>query len=151
MEIRVDDLSGPGIAHLLQTHLDSCLSVTPVGSAHALDINSLRASDVTFWTVWQEDILMACGALKEIAPDHGEIKSMHTYQKYRGKGIASRLVHHIIAEAKNRHYKRLSLETGSFEAFAPARAAYEKLGFDECPPFAAYKLDPNSVFMSLNL
>ena len=89
--------------------------------------------------------------MKELSPDHGEVKSMHTAQAVRGKGVARRLLEHLIAEARQRAYGRLSLETGSMEGFLPARALYGSFGFQFCAPFADYKLDPNSVFMTLEL
>jgi len=150
--IREDDLSGPEIAGLLQAHLDHAARHSPPESIHALDLDRLRAPEITFWSVWTPDgALMGCGALKELAPDHGEIKSMHTAQAHRGKGVAARLVGHILAEARARSYRRVSLETGTMEGFAAARALYARFGFRICPPFAQYREDPNSVCMTLVL
>ncbi len=149
--IREDDLSGPEIVALLQTHQDDQALRSPSNSNHTLDLDGLRAPDVTLWSAWQEGALLGCGALKEIAPGHGEIKSMHTAAEHRGKGVAARLVEHILAEAQRRGYQRLSLETGSAESFTPARALYARFGFRDCPPFADYPEDPYSAFMTLEL
>ncbi len=116
-----------------------------------LDLDDLRAPEVTFWTAWEEEDLLGCGALKALDDVHGEIKSMHTAEAHRGKGVAARLLQHIIDEAQKRSFRRLSLETGSMEAFSPARRLYEKFGFVECPPFADYRLDPYSLFMTREL
>ena len=149
--IREDDLSGPEIVALLQTHLDDQALRSPSNSNHTLDLSGLQAADVTLWSAWQEGALLGCGALKELAPGHGEIKSMHTAVAHRGKGVAARLVEHILAEARRRGYDRLSLETGSAESFAPARALYARFGFRDCPPFGDYPEDPYSAFMTLEL
>ena len=148
MRIVVDDLSGPLIAAFLQEHLDEMRSITPPESKHALDLDGLRKPEVTFWTVLDGETLAGCGALKELDPAHAEIKSMRTAARYQQRGVASMLVRHMIDEATRRGYTRLSLETGSFDFFAPARRLYAKHGFEPCPPFADYRADPNSVFMT---
>jgi len=149
--IREDDLRGPEIAALLEAHLDLMRSISPPESVHALDLEALRAPQVTFWTVWDEAQLLGCGALKEIDAGHGEVKSMHTAAAARGRGVARRLVEHILDEARRRGYRRLSLETGSTEDFAAARGLYSGFGFTCCGPFADYLLDPFSAFMTLEL
>ncbi|HIC81287.1 MAG TPA: GNAT family N-acetyltransferase [Kiloniellaceae bacterium] len=151
MIIREDDLRGREIAALLEAHLEVMAEHSPPESRHALDLEGLRVPEVTFWTAWEDAQLLGCAALKELSPDHGEVKSMHTARAARGKGVARRLLEHLIAEARCRAYGRLSLETGSMEGFAPARALYSGFGFEYCPPFADYRLDPNSVFMTLAL
>jgi putative acetyltransferase len=151
MRIVVDDLSGPEIAEFLEKHIREMLSVTPPESKHALDLDGLRKPEVTFWSVFDGDALIGCGAIKELDAGHGEIKSMRTDPSYKRRGIASRLLEHIIAEARRRGYTRLSLETGSFDFFAPARALYERFGFEYCEPFADYKKDPNSSHMTMVL
>jgi putative acetyltransferase len=149
--IRLDDLSGPEIAALLQEHLDEMHQLSPPESVHALDLDALRQPEITFWTVWAGDKLAGCGALKELDPTHGEIKSMRTSYEFRGKGAGKFVLRHILDEAQERGYRRLSLETGSMSAFDPARRLYESYGFESCGPFADYILDPNSVFMTLDL
>lgn len=145
------DLSDPRVIALLHTHLTTARAATAPGSAHALDISGLQSPDITFWTIWAGEVLLGCGALKRLADDHGEIKSMHTAQDNRGQGVGSAMLRHIIAAARARGFLRLSLETGSWDFFRPARALYARHGFVECRPFASYVLDPNSVFMTLDL
>lgn len=150
-EIREGGLDLPDVHALLQAHLDTMALHSPAESRHALDLSGLTVAEVTFWSVWEGDQLVGCGALKELSPDHGEIKSMHTAAAHRGKGIAGRIVEHVIATARARGYTRLSLETGSPDGFAPARALYERYGFTYCGPFGDYREDPYSVFMTLEL
>ena len=147
MKIAVDDLSGPEIAAFLQEHLDEMRATTPPESKHALDLDALRRPEVTFWTVYEGDELLGCGALKELDGATGEIKSMRTAAAPQRRGGAGGRLGHLGAQARGRGYERLYLETGSFEFFAPARALYEKFGFTYCGPFADYKLDPNSAYM----
>jgi putative acetyltransferase len=151
MQIRIDDLTGQDVADLLQAHLEYCRTWSPPESVHALDLDVLRAPGITFWAAWDAGNLLGCGALKELNPSHGEIKSMHVAARHRGHGVAAALVKHIVAEARARSYRRLSLETGSMEAFAPARALYARCGFIGTGPFGDYVPDPNSVFMTLDL
>jgi putative acetyltransferase len=151
MQIELDDLSRPEIAELLKEHLTSMFVHSPPESVHALPIEGLRSPDITFWSVWENGELLGCGALKELDPQHGEIKSMRTVSTHLRKGVAREVVHHIIAEAKRRGYRRLSLETGSMAAFEPARQLYGTCGFTFCGPFGNYVNDPNSVFMTMEL
>lgn len=124
---------------------------SPPESIHALDVDGLRAPNVTFWTIWDAADLVGCGALLELDRTHGEIKSMRTAQGHRRRGVAAQMLRHIVAEAERRAYRRLSLETGSMAAFAPARALYARFGFVPCEPFGSYVRDPNSVFMTRSL
>lgn len=148
MNIRLDDLRGPEIRALLEEHLRNMHEISPPESVHALDLSGLRQSDITFWTAWSDGQLLGCGALKELDTTHGEIKSMRTARTQRRRGVGRAMLEHIIAEARRRSYQRLSLETGSMDAFAPARRLYENFGFTYCGPFAQYAEDPNSVFMT---
>lgn len=148
MQIRVDDLTGPEIAELLSAHLDHGNAHSPPESVHALDLAGLRTPDITFWSAWDGEELLGCGALRELSPEHAELKSMHTAARHRGKGVGRAMLEHILREARSRGYARVSLETGSMDAFAPARALYQRYGFAECPPFGSYKLDPHSTFMT---
>ena len=148
MDIRVDDLRGPEIRALLEDHLEEMRRQSPPESVHALDLEGLRRPNVTFWTVWSDGGLMGCGALKELERTHGEVKSMRTAPAFRRQGVAKAMLAHIVREAEERRYHRLSLETGSMEAFRPARELYESFGFSYCPPFGDYALDPNSVFLT---
>lgn len=151
MDIRVDDLKGPEIARLLEEHLRSLRALSPPESVHALDLEKLRRPEITFWTVWEGGALLGCGALKALDARHGELKSMRTAAAHLRRGVASALLRHIIEEARRRDYRRLSLETGSPDAFEPARRLYERFGFAVCGPFADYVDDPNSVFMTREL
>lgn len=147
-EIREDDLKGPEVAALLREHLEAMHRQSPPESVHALDIARLRAPGITFWSAWQGTALAGCGALKELGPEHGELKSMRTAGAFLRKGVAAALLVHMIGVARARGYQRLSLETGSMEAFAPARALYARFGFLPCGPFADYVDDPNSMFLT---
>ena len=151
MRIIEDDLSGPEIRALLETHFAGMLANSPESSCHFLDFDELNAPDVTFWSVWDGRSLAGCGALKELDPEHGEIKSMRTQADHLRKGAGAMMLTHIISEARERGYRRLSLETGSTEAFIPALALYEAHGFQFCPPFGDYVKDPFSHFMTLAL
>lgn len=151
MRIVLDDLSGPEIARFLGEHLAEMYATTPAESVHALDLDALRKPEITFWTVWDGDQLVGCGALKELDPGHAEVKSMRTQPARKRQGIASLLLRHLIAEAERKGYRRLSLETGSAEHFAPARALYSKYGFTPCPPFEGYTDDPSSAYFTRTL
>ena len=151
MRIIQGDFNDPRVVDLLYTHLTSARAETAHGSAHALDLAGLQAPEVSFWTIWDDETLLGVGALKRLSADHGEVKSMHTAQSMRRRGAGSAMLRHIIAAARVSGMSRLSLETGSWEYFRPARALYRSHGFVECPPFADYVPDPNSVFMSLDL
>jgi len=151
MRISPGELNDPRVIDLLQIHLTNARAETARGSAHALDLTGLQSPDISFWTIWEGEALLGVGALKRLSPDHGEVKSMHTAQSARRKGVGSAMLQHIIATARKSGMSRLSLETGSWEYFRPARALYRSHGFVECGPFADYVPDPNSVFMSLDL
>lgn len=151
MDIKIDDLKGSEIYELLQEHLQNMTLHSPPESIHALDIEALRQPEITFWTVWESGELLGCGALKELDSQHAEIKSMRTSSLHLRKGVAKNLLTHILEEAKRRGYSRLSLETGSAEAFDPARKLYANFGFTYCEPFADYVEDPYSVFMTREL
>lgn len=148
MEIRTGGLDHPSVVQLLGEHLQGMAQYSPPESIHALDPEALRKPEISFWTVWERDGLMGCGALKQLDSLHGEIKSMRTAAQHLRKGVASALVAHIVHEARRRGWQRLFLETGSASAFAPARRLYAGFGFEVCGPFASYVEDPYSVFMS---
>jgi putative acetyltransferase len=148
VRIVVDDLTGPQIARFLEEHVAEMLSISPPESKHALDLEALRAPDVTFWSVLDGGTVVGCGALKRLDAGHAEVKSMRTAAARKRSGIASLVLGHIIAEAGRMGFARLSLETGSADFFAPARKLYEKFGFTYCEPFADYCPDPLSVFLT---
>jgi len=143
-----DDLSGAAIRALLELHFAGMLANSPAGSCHFLDFDGLRARDVTFWSIHKDGALAGCGALKMLDAKHGEIKSMRTAEGFLRQGVAARMLGHIIAEAQRRGLERLSLETGSGAAFEPAITLYRRYGFADCEPFAGYKPDPFSRFMT---
>ena len=151
LSIREDSVDGLEVLDLLGQHLRLMSAVSPPESSHALDVDGLRAPNVTLWTAWRGATLLGCGALKELDISHGEIKSMHTAAAARRQGIGSAMLLHILAEARRRGYRRVSLETGSMREFEPARRLYQLYHFEYCAPFGDYNEDPNSVFMTLSL
>jgi putative acetyltransferase len=151
MRIEIDDLTRPEIHDLLREHLAHMHELSPPESVHALDLSKLRGRDITFWSAWEGETLVACGALKALGAAEGEVKSMRTPQAARRRGAGRAMLAHIIEQARARGYRRLNLETGSHAAFMPAQALYRSFGFVECGPFADYRPDPNSVFMTLEL
>lgn len=151
MKIIADNLEGPEIAVLLSQHLEDAYEYSPPESVHALDLAALKSPDITFWSCWEDTDLLGCGALKELDGAQGEIKSMRTAEAHLRKGVASRILEHIIGVAKNRNYKRLFLETGSMAVYLPAQKLYQRFGFEFCEPFGEYVEDPNSRFMTLEL
>jgi putative acetyltransferase len=151
MRIETDDLTRPEVIALLNEHLSNMFELSPPESVHALDLDKLRQPEISFWTAWDDGGLLGCGALKELAPGHGEVKSMRTPSARRRTGAGRALLAHIVAVANERRYQRLSLETGSSDAFLPAQKLYESAGFVRCGPFGSYAEDPHSVFMTLQL
>ena len=151
MRIEIDDPGRADVLALLEEHLRNMHEISPPESVHALDVSGLKLPGITFWSVRDEGLLLGCGALKELDSAHGEVKSMRTPASLRRRGAGRAVLFHIIAVARSRRYRRLSLETGAAEAFAPARRLYETAGFTYCGPFADYRPDPNSVFMTLAL
>lgn len=151
MKIEIDDLSRVEIHSLLEEHLESMRQLSPPESVHALDLNKLRKPDITFWSAWDGQVLLGCGALKELSGTHGEIKSMRTPSARRRQGAGRAILAYIMQTARRRSYETLSLETGSAAEFEPAHRLYESVGFVRCGPFGDYTDDPNSIFMSLRL
>ncbi|TXK71716.1 GNAT family N-acetyltransferase [Paenibacillus sp. N3.4] len=151
MDFKIDDLTGSEVIALIGEHFQNMAQQSPPESMHALNLEGLRKPEITFWSVWEQNELLGCGALKEIDAQHGEIKSMRTSSLHLRKGVAKQLLEHIIEEAKKRGYLRLSLETGAMESFEPAIRLYANLGFKYCKPFSDYIEDPNSVFMTKEL
>jgi putative acetyltransferase len=148
MRIMEGGLDDPRVVALLELHVTRAHRETGRGSGHALRLDGLRAPDVTFWSVWDGEEVVGIGALRRLSAEHGEIKSMHTAEAARGRGVGSALVLRIMETARARGMRRLSLETGSWPYFLPARALYARHGFVECGPFGEYREDPNSVFMT---
>ena len=147
--IREGGLDDPRVVALLESHFAALLAISPEESTHFLDLSGLAAADVNFWTAWEGDDLLGCGALKQVDSRHGEIKSMRTALAHLRRGAAAGLVAHILATARARDYAQVSLETGLGPAFEPAHALYRRFGFVECGPFADYREDPFSRFYTL--
>lgn len=150
MEIRLDDLTGSEIKELLEMHVN-CMREISKESSHVLDLDALRKPNITFWTIWKDNTLAGCGALKIVSDDHAELKSMRTATPFLGQGVAQKMLTHIISEARRMGMSRLSLETGSMDYFIPSRNLYRKFGFSSCMPYGEYVDDPNSVFMTMKL
>lgn len=148
IRIVAGDIADPRVIELLQTHLERARAETAPGSAHALGLTGLMAPDVRFVAAWDDDMLAGCGALKVLSAAEGELKSMHTVEAMRGRGIGGALVDHLVALGRTLGLSRLVLETGSWDYFQPARRLYLAHGFVECGPFGDYADDPNSVFMT---
>ena len=138
----------PDVNKLLTKHFIELKSASPEGSAHVLDIPGLRTSSIKFWSLWLNDDLFGCGALKFLDKKHGEFKSIRIHDDYRNKGNGVKIVNHLIIEAKKLEIKRLSIETGAGKFFEPARKLFKKCGFEPCRPFAHYKDDVNSIYFT---
>ena len=151
LHIEIDDLSRPQIHALLEEHLENMHELGPPESVHALDLAKLRQPGITFWSAWDGEQLLAIGALKELDAVHAELKSMRTPAALRGRGAGRAILAHIMQIAQDRGYRRVSLETGTVDAFKPAHRLYESFGFGFCGPFGDYAEDVNSVFMSKQL
>ena len=136
---------------LLKKHFIELRSVSPAGSTHVLDIDGLKVPSIKFWSLWENNKLIGCGALKFLEKNHGEFKSIRVADQFRKKGIGERIINHLIEEAKKLKISKLSIETGAGDFFLPARNLFSKFGFKTCPPFAHYKDDPNSCYYTLNL
>ena len=148
VDIRLGGLDDQRVVALLRYHFDKCHEVTPPGSAHVFDISRLEAPDVDFFAAWDGETLLGVGAVKYLDATHGEVKSMHTSEAARRRGIGSTILKHIVEAARAKGIRRLSLETGSFGYFEPARTLYRSHGFTDCEPFGDYKPDPNSSFLT---
>ena len=151
MRIEIDDPARADVRALLEEHLRNMHELSPPESVHALDVSALKSADMTFWSAREGGLLMGCGALRQLAPEHGEIKSMRTPAALRRHGAGRAILNHILEVARERGYKRLSLETGTAESFAAAHRLYESAGFVQCGPFGDYQPDPHSVFMTRDL
>jgi putative acetyltransferase len=146
-----DDLRTPDVRALLESHLAFCNLHSPPEDVHALDIDALLDPSVSFFSCREDGVLLGVGALKQLDERHAEIKSMHTAAPARGRGVARQIVTHLVELARERGCERISLETGTMAAFAPARALYASAGFQPCGRFADYPESPNSTFMTLDL
>ena len=145
------NFDNPEVNELLKKHFIELRSVSPEGSTHVLDIDGLKDPSIKFWSLWENNELIGCGALKFLEKNHGEFKSIRVAYQFRKKGIGERIINHLIEEAKKLKISKLSIETGAGDFFLPARKLFSKFGFKTCPPFAHYKDDPNSCYYTLNL
>ncbi len=145
------NFDNPEVNKLLNKHFVELRSVSPAGSTHVLDIAGLKDQSIKFWSLWKNNEIIGCGALKFLEKNHGEFKSIRVTDKFRKTGIGEKIIDHLIEEAKKLEISKLSIETGAGEFFLPARKLFSKFGFKACPPFAHYKEDPNSCYYTLNL
>ena len=139
------------VNELLLNHFKELRSVSPEGSTHVLDIPGLKDPSIKFWSIWEDSKLVGCGAIKLFDQKHGELKSIRVTNEFRKKGYGEKILKHLLIKAKNLNLRKLSIETGSGDFFKPARELFQKIGFKKCPPFAHYKEDPNSCYMSLDI
>ncbi len=145
------NFENPDVNELLKNHFIELRSVSPEGSAHVLDIDGLKDRSIKFWSLWDNNQLIGCGALKFLGENHGEFKSIRVADKFRKSGIGEKIIEHLIEEARKLEITKLSIETGAGNFFLPARNLFSKFGFKKCQPFAHYKEDPNSCYYSLEL
>lgn len=151
MQFRLDDVTHPAVIALLEEHVADMYATSPAESVHTLDLGTLRGDGIEVWTAWRDDVLLGCGALKELSATDRELKSMRTTHAARGQGVGAAMLTHLIDQAQASGATHLWLETGVEEYFAAARRLYERAGFVGCEPFADYVEDPLSVFMTLEL
>ena len=145
------NFDNPEVNELLKKHFIELRSVSPEGSTHVLDIDGLKDPSIKFWSLWENNKLIGCGALKFLEKNHGEFKSIRVADEFRKNGIGERIINHLIEEAKKLKITKLSIETGAGEFFAPARKLFNKFGFKNSEPFPHYKIDPNSCYFTLDL
>lgn len=148
MKIKIDDLSSGEVISLLEEHLSDMYATSPPECVHALDVQALKSPEITFFSTWIDSALAACVGIKRLSSLEVELKSMRTSHAFRGKGVASKQLEHVLNFAREQGYKRINLETGTQDYFKPARNLYKKFGFTDCGPFSSYKLNPNSHFMT---
>ena len=151
MKSIANNFENPDVNKLLIKHFKELRSVSPKGSTHVLDIDGLRKPSIKFWSLWQQDKLVGCGAIKLLSNDHGEFKSIRIVDEFKRKGLGKKIIGHLIEKAKLNNLKKISVETGAGEFFKPARILFKKTGFKECKPFAHYKEDINSVYFDIEI
>jgi len=151
MKLIEGNFEEPKVDELLKKHFIELRSVSPAGSTHVLDINGLKDESIKFWSLWEDNQLIGCGALKFLSDTHGEFKSIRVSDKYRKKGFGEKIINHLIDKAKKLNIKKISIETGAGDFFTPARKLFSKFNFHPCEPFAHYKEDPNSCYLTKNI
>ena len=145
------NFENPDVNDLLNKHFVELRSVSPPGSTHVLNIEGLKDKTIKFWSLWEKNKIIGCGALKFLEKDHGEFKSIRVADDFRKKGMGTKIINHLIIESKKLNIIRVSVETGAGDFFLPARKLFKKFKFIECQPFAHYKVDPNSCYYTLEL
>ena len=145
------NFDNPEVNKLLTKHFIELRAASPEGSAHVLDIPGLKVPSIKFWSLWENEEIFGCGALKFLDQDHGEFKSIRIHDKFRNKGNGIKLIEHLIKEARKLNIKRISIETGAGKFFDPARKLFEKCKFLPCKPFAHYKEDINSIYLTKHI
>jgi putative acetyltransferase len=150
-EIQLADPRDARVRELVERHLTFGRSFTPPEDAHALEVDELVDPAIVLFAAHAGEEVLAVGALKDLGDGHGELKTMHTAEAARGRGLGRAMLDHLLAQARRRGYRRVSLETGTMDAFAPARALYEGAGFTPCEPFAAYRLSPHTAYFTIAL
>ena len=145
------NFDNPEVNELLKKHFVELRSVSPAGSTHVLDTSGLKDPSIKFWSLWENNKLVGCGALKFLEKNHGEFKSIRVADEFKKKGIGERIINHLIEEAKKLKISKLSIETGAGDFFKSARKLFKKFGFKTCRPFADYKEDPNSCYFDLEI
>ena len=148
IELIEGNFDHPEVNDLLTKHFRELRAASPEGSTHVLDIPGLKVSSIKFWSLWENNRLLGCGALKFLDKNHGEFKSIRVHDNFRNKGYGIKVIEHLIYEAKKLNIKRLSIETGAGKFFEPARKLFEKCDFKPCKPFAHYKEDINSIYLT---
>jgi len=151
MEIKIDNVDNAAVKQLLQMHHEDMLKHSPIESVHALDLSAFKKTNITFYTAWINNELAGCAALKVLDDKHIELKSMKTSNMFLRKGVAAKLLTHLLAIAKNQHYEKISLETGTADVFIPAQNLYKRFDFTLCGPFSGYQEDPYSMFFTKSL
>ena len=145
------NFDNPEVNELLTKHFIELRAASPEGSAHVLDIEGLKVSSIKFWSLWENELLIGCGALKFLDKDNGEFKSIRIHDDFRRKGNGIKVINHLISEARKLNIKRINIETGAGEFFLPARKLFNNCGFKPCPPFAHYKYDINSLYLTKSI
>jgi len=142
------NFDNPEVNKLLTKHFIELKAASPDGSVHVLDIPGLKDTSIKFWSLWENDRIFGCGALKLLGKDHGEFKSIRIHDNFKNQGNGIKVIQHLIDEAKKLKIKRISLETGAGKFFDPARKLFKKCDFTPCKPFAHYKEDVNSIYLT---
>ena len=142
------NFDNPKVNELLTKHFIELRAASPEGSAHVLDIPGLKDNSIKFWSLWKNDELLGCGALKFLEKGHGEFKSIRVHDNFRNQNNGIKVIEHLIFESKKLDIKRISIETGAGKFFEPARKLFKKCDFKPCEPFAHYKIDKNSIYLT---